>query len=177
MPWGDDGLLPAVVAPPNGGPPVVENTGIPIYKETAYGLVGLAGESRSGDANGQYIRVSAGGGINTVVFPAGGGPAVGSSERSASLRYQLLGYEPAIQSSPKTPFRPDIPCETQDPPNLSSGGVADPPAPNDVRAYEPRRPADRIAQGRSRRARTSEPDRAVRQARTPQRRQLPRGRP
>ena len=28
-----------------------------VYKETGYGLTGIAGESRSGDANGQYFRV------------------------------------------------------------------------------------------------------------------------
>ena len=40
-----------------------------VFEETAYGLTGIAGESRSGDANGQYIRVSAGGGTNTVKIP------------------------------------------------------------------------------------------------------------
>ena len=30
-----------------------------VFEETAYGLAGIAGESRSGDANGQYIRVQA----------------------------------------------------------------------------------------------------------------------
>ncbi|MDX6651559.1 MAG: phospholipid/cholesterol/gamma-HCH transport system substrate-binding protein [Solirubrobacterales bacterium] len=102
----------------------------PIYKETGYGLVGLAGESRSGDANGQYIRVEAGGGANTVVFGAGADKTVGVTP------FSLLGYEPAVGSSGqdnvaasggsptlKTPFRPDVPCETQEPPNLDSGGV------------------------------------------------------
>ena len=37
-----------------------------VYQETAYGLAGIGGESRSGDANGQYIRVIGGGGTNTV---------------------------------------------------------------------------------------------------------------
>jgi hypothetical protein len=34
--------------------------------------------------------------------------------------YSFLGSQPAKQSSAKTPFRPDVPCETQDPPNLHS---------------------------------------------------------
>ena len=34
--------------------------------------------------------------------------------------FSFLGSEPAKQSSAKTPFRPDVPCETQDPPNLNS---------------------------------------------------------
>ena len=37
-----------------------------VFEETAYGLAGISGESRSGDANGQYIRVIGGGGSNTV---------------------------------------------------------------------------------------------------------------
>ena len=35
-------------------------------QETAYGLTGVAGESRSGDANGQEFRVLGGGGSNTI---------------------------------------------------------------------------------------------------------------
>ena len=41
-----------------------------VAEETGYGLVGIAGESRSGDANGQYIRVEAGGGANTIIQPS-----------------------------------------------------------------------------------------------------------
>ena len=37
-----------------------------VYKETGYGLIGVAGESRSGDANGQWFRVLGGGGTNTI---------------------------------------------------------------------------------------------------------------
>ena len=42
-----------------------------IFEELGYGLVGLAGESRSNDANGPYIRVGAGSGSNGVVIPGG----------------------------------------------------------------------------------------------------------
>jgi len=43
----------------------------PVYKETAYSLTGVAGESRSGDANGEYFRVMGGGGTNTIdPFPS-----------------------------------------------------------------------------------------------------------
>jgi virulence factor Mce-like protein len=118
IPWGNDTVQPAAIA---GEPAAGE-----VYKETGYGLVGIAGESRSGDANGQYIRVEAGGGANTVVFP--GGPAGSGIEKTVGITpFELLGYEPAINSSEKPPFRPDVPCETQDTPNLSSGGAADPP--------------------------------------------------
>jgi phospholipid/cholesterol/gamma-HCH transport system substrate-binding protein len=98
-----------------------------VYKETAYGLTGLAGESRSGDANGQYIRVAAGGGANTIVtppIPGINGPG-GPAPSVGTLLAPILGAEPAI--GPKTPFHPTDPCENQDPPNLDSN-VAAPPS-------------------------------------------------
>jgi phospholipid/cholesterol/gamma-HCH transport system substrate-binding protein len=88
-----------------------------VYQETAYGLSGVAGESRSGDANGQEFRVLGGGGTNTIApFPS---PDVPNPLTGVSP-FNFLGSEPAKQSSAKTPFRPDVPCETQDPPNLNS---------------------------------------------------------
>jgi phospholipid/cholesterol/gamma-HCH transport system substrate-binding protein len=96
----------------------------PVYKETGYGLVGLAGESRSGDANGQTIRVNAGGGTNTVsVNPEGAAePFFGLTP------LPLLGAMPAIESSAKTRFRPGRPCENQEPPDLRAA-AGSPPAP------------------------------------------------
>jgi phospholipid/cholesterol/gamma-HCH transport system substrate-binding protein len=88
-----------------------------VYQETAYGLTGVAGESRSGDANGQEFRVLGGGGPNTIApfsTPDLAAPLTGVAP------YSFLGSQPAKQSSAKTPFRPDVPCETQDPPNLHS---------------------------------------------------------
>ena len=94
-----------------------------VYKETGYGLAGLGGESRSGDANGQYIRVGAGSGTNIVDT----GPLPGEGTAFGQTLFPLLGAEPGITSSAKTPFHPDDPCENQDPPNLASGGPAPPP--------------------------------------------------
>jgi phospholipid/cholesterol/gamma-HCH transport system substrate-binding protein len=88
-----------------------------VYQETAYGLTGVAGESRSGDANGQEFRVLGGGGNNTIdPFPSPefGDPLTGVTP------FSFQGSQPAKQSSAKTPFRPDVPCETQDPPDLRS---------------------------------------------------------
>jgi virulence factor Mce-like protein len=89
----------------------------PVYRETGYGLVGIAGESRSTDANGQYIRVGAGGGTNTVL--SSGGVAV--------TPFPLEGSEPTIESSRKTPFRPDVPCENQEPPDMRAEVGPPPP--------------------------------------------------
>ena len=96
----------------------------PVYKETGYGLAGIAGESRSGDANGQFIRVQGAGGLNTVSLPA----TNTSPPQVGVLQQQLLGQMPAIESSAKTPFRPKQPCENQDPPDLSAGPPGAPPA-------------------------------------------------
>jgi phospholipid/cholesterol/gamma-HCH transport system substrate-binding protein len=88
-----------------------------VYQETAWSLTGVAGESRSGDGNGQEFRVLGGGGTNTIApFPSPDlpNPLTGVSP------FNFIGSEPAKQSSAKTPFRPDVPCETQDPPNLES---------------------------------------------------------
>jgi phospholipid/cholesterol/gamma-HCH transport system substrate-binding protein len=88
-----------------------------VYQETAYGFSGVAGESRSGDANGQEFRVLGGGGTNTIApftTPDLPGALTGVSP------FSFLGSQPSKQSSAKTPFRPEVPCETQDPPNLNS---------------------------------------------------------
>ena len=62
-------------------------------EETAYGLVGIGSESRSGDANGQYIRVEAGGGANTVLLPgAAEDPVTGAPlDAVGLLDFPLLG--------------------------------------------------------------------------------------
>jgi phospholipid/cholesterol/gamma-HCH transport system substrate-binding protein len=96
----------------DGDPPAAK-----VYQETAYGLTGVAGESRSGDANGQEFRVLGGGGTNTIApfnTPDLAAPLTGVTP------FPILGSQPAKQSSAKTPFRPDVPCETQDPPDLHS---------------------------------------------------------
>jgi len=88
-----------------------------VYQETAYGLTGVSGESRTGDANGQEFRVLFGAGDRTIApFSS---PEV-NGQLTGVAPFEIVGSEPAKQSSAKTPFRPDVPCETQDPPNLHS---------------------------------------------------------
>ena len=115
IPWSNDTV--------DGGSSYPHPAVGPVYKETGYGLVGIAGESRSGDANGQYIRVQGAGGVNTVQLPATetNAPQVGV------LQQPLLGQMPTIESSAKPDFRPDVPCETQEPPDLSAGPPGEPP--------------------------------------------------
>ena len=100
-----------------------------VFQETAYGLTGVAGESRSGDANGQMFRVLGGGGTN-IISPF---TSPDLSEQLVGVApFALLGTQPAKQSSAKTPFRPDVPCETQDPPDLHAGVLGPAPTTNKV---------------------------------------------
>jgi virulence factor Mce-like protein len=82
----------------------------PVYVESTKPLPGLAGESRAGDANGQWFRVLLTGGNYT--YPDGAGKFIQSTS-------PLLGVNPPPPVN-KTPFRPDVPCETQDQPDLRS---------------------------------------------------------
>ncbi|MGI8460408.1 MAG: MlaD family protein [Solirubrobacterales bacterium] len=95
-----------------------------IYKETSYGLTGIAGESRSFDGNGPYARTLNAFGSNLVVLP----PFEGTSDEVLGLTaLPLLGARPSITSSARTPYRRDVDCETNEPPNLASGDAAPPP--------------------------------------------------
>jgi phospholipid/cholesterol/gamma-HCH transport system substrate-binding protein len=84
-----------------------------VYQETAYGLAGIAGESRSGDANGQYIRIVGGGGTNTVSVTNPAGETL-----SGVTQFPIEGTMPSVESSAKTPFEPEEPCENQETPDL-----------------------------------------------------------
>ncbi len=143
IPWSnssvpDPNFPPATVTDGAGKHPAT------VAEETGYGLVGIGGESRSGDANGQYIRVEAGGGVNTPVLPGPingtvGRVIEGARPQSQTVPFvgyaesQILGSQPNLafgnEDSAKTPFRPDAPCERQEPPNLATSAG---PAPQQV---------------------------------------------
>jgi len=97
----------------------------PVYKLTGYGLTGVAGESRSGDAQGQWFRVLGSGGPNTISTTS---PDPDIGLLAGRTTFPLLGAQPAIQSSQKTPFHPNDPCENQEPPNLGTTPGAAPTA-------------------------------------------------
>jgi len=143
IPWSNSSVPDSNFPPPT----VTDGAGThpaTVAEETGYGLVGIGGESRSGDANGQYIRVEAGGGVNTPELP---GPLQGTvgkviegsrpSDQTVPFvgfaESQLLGSQPNLalgsEDSVKTPFRPDAPCENQQPPNLQTSNG---PAPKQV---------------------------------------------
>jgi phospholipid/cholesterol/gamma-HCH transport system substrate-binding protein len=96
----------------------------PIYKETAWGLTGISGESRNFDGNGPWARVLGATGTNFATLP----PAEGTSDELIGLTpFPLLGARPAIGSSAHTPFRRDVACERNELPDLDSGQAAPPP--------------------------------------------------
>ena len=88
-----------------------------VYEEAPKPLPGLAGESRSGDANGQWFRVLAAGGKNLVTFRPG---VFGTTPEP------LLGANPP-RPTKRPPLDAETPCETQEPPDLRSDPAAPPP--------------------------------------------------
>ena len=89
-------------------------TGEPFFEESSRALVGLSGESRLADANSPYFRVLAGGGATTLAQTGESGQKLFST-----ALLPLDGVRPA--KPPKRPgFRPDVACETQEPPDLNA---------------------------------------------------------
>jgi virulence factor Mce-like protein len=98
----------------------------PVYTELPKPFPGLAGESRSGDANGQWFRVLAAGGTNLVQFAPG---------VFGTTALPLLGVNPP-KPQKRPPLRSDQPCENQQPPDLRSKPGA-PPAQRQISTSEP----------------------------------------
>jgi virulence factor Mce-like protein len=88
----------------------------PVYQEGVKWLPGLAGESRSGDANGQWFKVLGSGGVETV--------QLGQGLFGTSL-FPILGVNPPKPAS-RPPLRSDVPCETQETPDLRTKAGAPP---------------------------------------------------
>ena len=97
-------------------PDYPDHTGQTFSRESPRAFVGLAGESRLADANSPYFRTQAGAGATTLLSTGEAGESLRSQ-----LDFPLEGVRPARpNNAPK--FRPDIPCETQEPPNLNAPG-------------------------------------------------------
>ncbi|HEX8066897.1 MAG TPA: MlaD family protein [Thermoleophilaceae bacterium] len=90
-------------------------SGEAFFEEAPRGLVGLAGESRINDAMTPYYHVQTGSGpANVVVMDEG-------EEFFASAPKAPEGVRP-IRPESRPVFRPGIPCETQENPNLDAAG-------------------------------------------------------
>ncbi len=114
IPWSNSTVEPPPEYPLEVGGRTFESTG--------YSITGSAGESRSGDAAGQHLRVLAGSGSNIVRF----GEIAGRDQLFGLTPFPLLGAIPRVTDSEKTVFRPGVPCERQEPPNLEAG-IGSPP--------------------------------------------------
>jgi phospholipid/cholesterol/gamma-HCH transport system substrate-binding protein len=106
VPFGNDKLIDEAF-PSNG----------PVYQELPKFLPNLAGESRSFDANSPWFKVQGSGGAETLNLGNG---------LFGSVAEPIIGNNPPpVRERP--PLRPDVPCETQQQPDLRSiprGGPA-----------------------------------------------------
>jgi virulence factor Mce-like protein len=89
----------------------------PVYQEQTKPLVGLAGESRTFDANGQWFRVALNAG--QYATPLGTNQGFLLSDRP------ILGSNPP-KPAKRSPLRADVPCETQERPDLRTNPQAPP---------------------------------------------------
>ena len=85
----------------------------PFYKLAPRGLVGLSGESRISDANTPLFRAQFNGGPTTIVQTGDFG-----EKYFAQNLLPISGTRPATDPQPR--FRPDVPCETQQAPDLNA---------------------------------------------------------
>ncbi len=88
-----------------------------VYEEAPKPLPGLAGESRSGDANGSWFRVLAAGGKNLVTLRPG---------VFATTPEPLIGANPP-RPAKRPPLDATKPCETQEAPDLRTDPAGPPP--------------------------------------------------
>jgi phospholipid/cholesterol/gamma-HCH transport system substrate-binding protein len=102
LPWSRDKV----------GDPVFDPNG-KVYQESVKFLPGLGEESRSGDANGQWQRTLGGNGPFTYKMEVGNSP-----DRFGVSNFPLQGTLPPSMHQPD--IRYDVPCETQQPPNLDA---------------------------------------------------------
>ena len=93
-----------------------DNSGEPFYKQTQRAFVGLAGESRLFDGNSSYLGVQAGGGPVQLVTTGETG-----DDYFARQLFPIEGVRPISPLDGHRPkFRPDQPCELQEPPDLNA---------------------------------------------------------
>jgi ABC-type transporter Mla subunit MlaD len=102
-------LKSSVVDPPH-------TNGRPIYREIFDAAVGLASGSQNFTGDGPAVRYHAGFGdqvVTTGKAPSAGEPLVGLTSEP------ILGSRPRFTAT-RPPFRPDVQCISQQPPNLDA---------------------------------------------------------
>jgi phospholipid/cholesterol/gamma-HCH transport system substrate-binding protein len=89
---------------------------LPIYREILNGLVGLSSASQNFTGHGPSLRYHAGFGDET--FGTGTIPSVGEAAVGVTSE-PLLGSRPRYTAN-IPPYRPNVECRTQDPPDLTA---------------------------------------------------------
>ena len=97
------------------------STGLPVYKELFDGFVGLASASQNFDGNGPSVRYN--GGYGEQLFSTGTLPS--GDRLFGTSAAPLLGSRPRPPAK-QPPFRPDVPCTSQDLSKLAASAA--PPA-------------------------------------------------
>jgi len=97
-------------------PDFENHTGEPWFEESSRAFVGLSGESRLADANSPYFRTLGGGGPTSTVSTGEAGDKL-----FGQLDFPLTSVRPA-RPNQRPGFRPDVPCETQEVPDLNAVG-------------------------------------------------------
>ena len=111
-----DNVLVPFAKTPIPDPDFPNQSGEPWFEEAGRGFVGLSGESRLSDANSSYFRTQAGGGPTTVVSTGEAGERL-----YGQAMLPINGVRPARPST-RPVFRPNLPCEIQDPPDMNAPG-------------------------------------------------------
>jgi phospholipid/cholesterol/gamma-HCH transport system substrate-binding protein len=93
----------------------------PWFEESGRAFVGLSGESRIADANSPMFRTLAGAGPSALAVKGETG-----EDLFGQLNFPLTGVRPA-RPAKRPGFRPDLPCENQEVPDLNA--VGGPPGP------------------------------------------------
>ncbi len=105
------------------------STGQPNYREFLYGAVNLAGESQGFDGNGPFVRFQTGGGPDLLQMKTPGSAPLTKSMWGNNID-SVLGTRPRLPAGGQPPFRMDVPCYTQDVPDLNGpAGAVGPPTP------------------------------------------------
>jgi virulence factor Mce-like protein len=91
------------------------HTGEPWFEESGRAFVGLSGESRISDANSPMFRVLGGGGPITVTTQSG----ETGEQLFGSTLFGVNKVRP-VRPEKRPVFRPDVACETQEPPDLNA---------------------------------------------------------
>ncbi len=97
-------------------------TGQANYYELFYSLVDLAGAGEGFDGNGPYLRIQPGGGP-TLVQDANPTGRPGDQVNFTNTIEAPLGIQPVLPAS-APPYRPDVPCASNQPPNVNGPSAA-----------------------------------------------------